>query len=121
MQEEFSHTVLHGENFKMRIQNINKVKQTPRLVPSLVNFNNPLAPAPLTPRQGAGYPYDPSRIYKTPIVPRPGVGQLQKSNDKKIPSPAAGGDAKKRSVSAQRESIEVSIVKRIFSSLIKIN
>ena len=92
MAEEFSHTVLHGENFHKKIQSLNAVNKpgvaigankptptpTPRSSsaqrqPVIVSNNAPIAPKPS---------YDPGKIYRNPIVPRESM-QVQKSADKK--------------------------------------
>lgn len=64
--EEFSHTILHGENFAHKIQNINK--PTPRLAPtpsprpisaiSLAQAQTPAKPSAVAPIKAA---YDPSK------------------------------------------------------------
>ena len=107
--EEFSHTVLHGENFKNKIQSLaNKPAAvgTPRVA--------------LTPRSnlnnggGVNKPvvYDPSKVYKSPVVPRgpliaqpqPQQAAQQPLEKKATPTPVA----RKRPNSAQRESVESS-------------
>ncbi len=92
MAEEFSHTVLHGENFHKKIQSLNALNKpglavgvskptptpTPRSSsaqrqPVIVSNNAPIPPKPS---------YDPAKIYRNPIVPRESM-QVQKSVDKK--------------------------------------
>jgi hypothetical protein len=108
--EEFSHTVLHGENFKNKIQNLSvakpvivKTPQSPIPRPSSAAVAQPVI------ANGAGgqpqVKYDPAKIYQAPVVRRP-VLQVQKSNDKKIQDirkrpPTPGGP---RAPSAERES-----------------
>ena len=92
LAEEFSHTVLHGENIKKNIQGMNK--PTPvgsKFQPS----PRPGSAAAATPviigagnGAGAKQPlYDPAKVYKTPLVrrPSPGLQKLQQSNEKKLP------------------------------------
>lgn len=101
--EEFSHTVLHGENFKNKIQNLAakpKAASAAAIVTPRANMINGGGKV-VTPM------YDPSRIYKTPIVPRGPLAAQQQQPERKIsavvPSPAA---RVKRPESAQRESAE---------------
>lgn len=104
MEEEFSHTVLHGENFKRKIENPNlvnkpssaRVAPKPSLyhvpTPQVINGAANNAPRPL---------YDPSKIYNAPVVKRP-VNLLQKSVEKKVV------EIKKRPPSVERQYSEVS-------------
>lgn len=126
MIEEFSHTVLHGENFKSKINNpvlarpnsaVNGLRQvqnpTPRpgsaavgAKPVIISNNN-------QPKIGA---YDPAKIYKNPVVRRE-TPLVQKSSDKKIVvespikkrTPSAGVN---RGPSVERESNADSVIDR---------
>lgn len=88
--EEFSHTVLHGENFKNKIQNLAVAKPKPAATPrAAAAANGVVAPG----RVGQ---YDPSRVYKTPIVPRgplmaqqqPQAAAPERKISAAVPSPA---------------------------------
>ena len=87
MAEEFSHTVLHGENIKKNIQALNK--PAPRISPSPrpSSAATPVLIGNVPQQQQPGKPvYDPSKVYKTPLVrrpPSPGVLKLQNSYEKK--------------------------------------
>ena len=84
MKEEFSHTVLHGENFARKIQNLDlkpKISPTPR--PSSNNMRNAMivgqsaACASPLPQK-----HDPSKIYNAPVVKRADQ-QVRKSVEKR--------------------------------------
>ena len=92
--EEFSHTVLHGENFAHRIQSLEQLKGRAKPSPSPTPRPvNPVAPAPLRHLSGsnaAAAPnnppkiiYDPSKIYNAPVAPRRDPAQLKKSIEKR--------------------------------------
>ena len=78
MEEEFSHTILHGENIAKKLQ--------PRAVPSRPPSARPPS-SNMIPKSPAGpiqKQYDPSKIYKNPLqIKRPQLA-LQKSVDKKV-------------------------------------
>lgn len=93
--EEFSHTVLHGENFKNKIQNL-AAKKPAVSKPAAATPRSRPVPTPL---------HDPSRVYKTPIVPRGPLVAAAPSPEprKQTPTPVP---RPKRPDSAQRESGE---------------
>ncbi|CAF0941097.1 unnamed protein product [Brachionus calyciflorus] len=100
ISEEFSHTVLHGENFKKKILNQNLINKPSaiKLAPKQSSFN---VPTPVF--NGALNPtprYDPSKIYGAPVVPRPS-SSVQKSQDKKVV------DIQKRAPSSDRQSANI--------------
>lgn len=76
MQDEFSHTVLHGENIKRKIQVQNNAIAKPSAKPLNVPVFNVLAnphPRPI---------YDPAKIYGQPLFKKSNLS-VQKSQDKK--------------------------------------
>lgn len=78
MQDEFSHTVLHGENIKKKLQVQNNAVAKPSAKPLNVPVFNILAnphPRPI---------YDPAKIYGQPqfLSKKPNLC-VQKSQDKK--------------------------------------
>lgn len=90
--EEFSHTVLHGENFKKKIQNLALNASSQNKAPAKA--------VPVTPRSKVTPLYDPSRIYKSPVVLRgPLVAQPQPQQAKAAHVLAV----RKRPNSAQRD------------------
>ena len=87
--EEFSHTILHGENIAKKIPlkappskfPVTRASASPSPVMKSPIYNNP----PINPPQRP-LPYDPSKIYKNPIqIKRPQM-LLQKSVEKKNPN-----------------------------------
>lgn len=78
MAEEFSHTILHGENIAKRLV---APRALPR--PPSVPLGRPIQSPIAGPIQK---PYDPSKIYKNPLpIQRPQM-VLQKSVEKKVVS-----------------------------------
>jgi hypothetical protein len=81
LKEEFSHTVLHGENFARKIANLNFKQPKRSLEPAknmmIVGQPSPSG-APATPKAV----YDPSKIYGAPVVRRSGQ-QLRQSVEKR--------------------------------------
>ena len=90
LAEEFSHTVLHGENIKKNFQGAYKppvrVSASPRPISAAtpVIMGNPAANVP------QAFKHDPSKIYKAPVVARraPSPGALKQSYEKKPPNQA---------------------------------
>ena len=81
MKEEFSHTVLHGENFARKIKDLElKPRVTPR--------PNSAARGPMIAAAACASPmpqkalYDPAKVYNAPVVRRSDQ-QLRKSIDKR--------------------------------------
>ena len=82
MIEEFSHTILHGENIAKRLTPARAPPSRPPSVPLVRPIQSPMIPL-ASPNQK---PYDPSKIYKNPLpVKRPQM-PLQKSVEKKVVS-----------------------------------
>lgn len=102
MKEEFSHTVLHGENFAKKIQNLDlKPKMSPTPRSSSSNMRNAMivgqsaacaSPLPVK--------HDPAKIYNAPVVKRADQ-QVRKSIEKRN---AAYLEMRKRSVGGNRAS-----------------
>ncbi|RNA05217.1 serine threonine- kinase Nek1-like isoform X1, partial [Brachionus plicatilis] len=99
MQDEFSHTVLHGENFRRKLHVQNNAAAKPSAKPLNVPVVNVLAnphPRPI---------YDPSKIYGQPLYKRPSSA-VQKSQEKK------SIDIKRRPPSVERPIIKGSYLEQ---------
>ncbi len=80
--EEFSHTILHGENIAKVLTPARPAPSRPPSVPLGRPIQSPMIPS-ASPNQK---PYDPSKIYKNPLpVKRPQIA-VQKSQEKKVVS-----------------------------------
>ncbi len=80
MIEEFSHTVLHGENFKAKLQNNNALVRPPSS--SRVNGPTPRPPTATPIEFGGPQPRQASSVMRRPS-PCP-ANLVQKSSDKKL-------------------------------------
>lgn len=101
MQDEFSHTVLHGENIKRKLQIQNNAAAKPSAKPLNVPVVNVLANPHPRPA------YDPAKIYGQPLFKKPSSA-VQRSQEKK------SIDVKRRAPSIERPIVIIEFLSLIF-------